>query len=519
MFEQYYGNTLDASNYGKYWYAAGQGLHFGMDFEAPCGTPVTAIADGVIDQIDNQLFGAAPHNLVIRHDQYGYVSVYGHLHEKVTLLRGQPVKRGEVVAVTGDPDLNCHSRPHLHLEIRSLDYRTAYNPAPLINADWDMLYSLHPSDFSGFAKDLRRPNRWQFNEDQPPTDFNGNAVNNFSQSWPATYRVQPPPITLPATLAQPLNVNMPIHLQRLTQTGCCTRPWWTPDSQAVQYLDIQPDQDLASVYQVGLRGGTPTVISASPPAIVAPNGKYEVRVIGNNMTLVELATDKRTNLFTRGAYPRFSPNSTRLLWHIRPADDIPGEIAPRTEIWIADVATGEATLLRTQSGGAVRWLDEDRLLISEIKNYSQDVSLSILTISTKEVQPLIETSFMRSLTVAPGGKYLMYALYFQDKPDASGVFLLETQPGAVPKQLPFFGGWRWRDSSSVLYIPFGETPMSLVLYDITTDSQQPLQVPKFETFRIATADWEISPDGRHIVFVEGRDHAIWVIDLPVRDWF
>jgi murein DD-endopeptidase MepM/ murein hydrolase activator NlpD/Tol biopolymer transport system component len=519
MFEQYYGNTLDASNYGKYWYAAGQGLHFGMDLEAACGTPVTAIADGVVDQIDNRLFGADPHNLVIRHDQYNYVSVYGHLRDKVKLTVGQPVSRGQVVAVVGDPDLNCHSRPHLHLEIRSLDYRVAYNPAPLIKANWDMLYSLHPSDFSGFAKDLYRPNRWQFNEDQPETGFNGKAVNNYGLSWPASYRTQPPPITLPANFAQPISTSMPVTLRKLTQAGCCTRPWWSADSQAVRYLNVVPDRDIAGEYQVAVTGGAATLLGSTPPAIVAPNGKYEVRVIGNTMTLIEIATKKQTNLFTRGAYPRFSPGSKQLLWHIRPADDIPGEIAPRTEIWVADVMTGEATLLRTQNGGAVRWLDEGRLLVSEIKNYSQDISLSILTIATKEVQPLIDASFMRSLTVSPGGKYLMYALFFQDKVGDGGMYLLETTPGATPKKLPFFGGWRWRDSNSVLYIPFNEPTMSLVLYDVTTGREQPLQLSKFDSFSIATADWEVSPDGRRVVFVASRDHAIWVMDLPVRDWF
>jgi len=29
---QQYGNTAGAANFGKYWYAAGQGLHFGIDF-------------------------------------------------------------------------------------------------------------------------------------------------------------------------------------------------------------------------------------------------------------------------------------------------------------------------------------------------------------------------------------------------------------------------------------------------------------------------------------------------------
>jgi hypothetical protein len=58
LYEQHYGNTTPAFNFGDQWYASGQGLHFGVDFEAQCGTPVLAIADGVVAHVDAEGFGA-----------------------------------------------------------------------------------------------------------------------------------------------------------------------------------------------------------------------------------------------------------------------------------------------------------------------------------------------------------------------------------------------------------------------------------------------------------------------------
>src|SRR5512136_2371470 len=40
---QLYGNTTGAYFQADEWYAAGQGLHFGIDLLAPCGTPVVSI--------------------------------------------------------------------------------------------------------------------------------------------------------------------------------------------------------------------------------------------------------------------------------------------------------------------------------------------------------------------------------------------------------------------------------------------------------------------------------------------
>lgn len=107
---QVYGNTTGAFAQRRTWYRAGQGIHFGIDFSARCGTPVVAIGDGVVLKVDAREHGSAPHNLLIAHPN-GYVSLYGHLLERPMLRVGQRVRRGEVIGLTGDPDLTLYLAP------------------------------------------------------------------------------------------------------------------------------------------------------------------------------------------------------------------------------------------------------------------------------------------------------------------------------------------------------------------------------------------------------------------------
>ena len=179
---QTYGNTVGAYFQRDTTYRAGQGLHFGLDFAMPCGTPLVAIGDGTVAKVDAPEHGSRPHNLLIRLDA-GYVALYGHLSERPNLQAGQRVKQGEFVALSGDSFGTCHSAPHLHLEIRSLDYATAYNPVNLIEADWDSL-ALIGAFSRGFERDLDDPRRWQQLDDQPDTIFGGSLLNNYANPWP-----------------------------------------------------------------------------------------------------------------------------------------------------------------------------------------------------------------------------------------------------------------------------------------------------------------------------------------------
>jgi murein DD-endopeptidase MepM/ murein hydrolase activator NlpD len=184
---QTYGNTTGAYRQRRATYAAGQGIHFGTDLSAPCGTEVVAMADGVVFAVDALSFGSAPHNLMIDHPDLGYATFYGHLLERPALRSGAIVTRGQVVARTGDPESDCDSRPHLHLEIRDLRHARKYNPVVLVEADWDSLSLIGP--FSrGFERDLDDPRRWQHLDDQPESVIGGPLLNDFARPWPPDRR-------------------------------------------------------------------------------------------------------------------------------------------------------------------------------------------------------------------------------------------------------------------------------------------------------------------------------------------
>jgi murein DD-endopeptidase MepM/ murein hydrolase activator NlpD len=182
LFIQTYGNTTFAYRYRNSVYYGGQGIHFGIDLAAPCGTEILAIGDGVVFSVDSW-HGAGPHNLLINHAN-GYASLYGHLLARAVVRPGQKVKAGDVVGLSGDPDLTCSSRPHLHLEIRDSEtHAQAYNPIILIRADWERiaLYGGQPVAFQQASEDTRR---WTDLYDQPETRFGHPLINQYEMSWP-----------------------------------------------------------------------------------------------------------------------------------------------------------------------------------------------------------------------------------------------------------------------------------------------------------------------------------------------
>ncbi|WP_019517219.1 M23 family metallopeptidase [Sphingomonas sp. Mn802worker] len=85
----------------------------GIKIALPLQTPIKATADGTVAYVGDGI--AALGGLVIVRHGGGWTSVYGHA-SKLLVQRGQAVKKGQTIALSGDTGFA--DRPELHFELR-----------------------------------------------------------------------------------------------------------------------------------------------------------------------------------------------------------------------------------------------------------------------------------------------------------------------------------------------------------------------------------------------------------------
>jgi murein DD-endopeptidase MepM/ murein hydrolase activator NlpD len=117
-------------------------FHHGTDFDSGLGTPVAAIANGVVTEVGNPSGDLGVH-VVIRHsiDGVTFSSVYGHMElGSMHLVVGQTVTRGQLIGLVGET--GEATGPHLHFgienaagtDINSLTWIRKYANVPYVSA-------------------------------------------------------------------------------------------------------------------------------------------------------------------------------------------------------------------------------------------------------------------------------------------------------------------------------------------------------------------------------------------------
>ena len=88
--------------------------HKGIDYAAPTGTPVRAVADAVVEFVGRQ--GGYGNLIILKHKSH-YSTAYGHLNKFASNIRkGARVNQGETIGFVGQTGLA--TGPHLHYEFR-----------------------------------------------------------------------------------------------------------------------------------------------------------------------------------------------------------------------------------------------------------------------------------------------------------------------------------------------------------------------------------------------------------------
>jgi len=340
---------------------------------------------------------------------------------------------------------------------------------------------------------------------------------------PATSRPSPTQTTAPSATHTPSPTPTPTPapaLRQLTQGGCCTQPIFSPDSRQVLFIDKPSAEAPVGIYGVSLTGpvGDPRLINETI-GFRSPDRTIVATIEGDLVRLTNETSGESWTVDTGANWPRFSPDGQRLSWV---ATDTEGPYDQRqSDVYVADLDGGNQRLLFSTFGGrSADWFpDSERLLlIGRDAPWEEEAILFTYHVDTGQRVNLFSHKQIRGGDLSPNGTWVAYFLTFAEEPADNGLWLINIAAGTRRKiEVPDFGGYRWRSDDSLLFIPFrasAEVSMQLWTIDAPTGQVTPLTTPATLSFSISNGDWDVSPDGQHIVFVNSVDQNIWLITLP-----
>lgn len=309
-------------------------------------------------------------------------------------------------------------------------------------------------------------------------------------------------------------------LHRLTTGGCCTQPFWSPDSRQVLFID-KPAPDAP----VGIWGVDVMQPGPKPELVTERIGYYTADMsflveLSRDTTTIEDVTDGTRWIVPAGGRPvSVSPGRKRIAWQ-ESNDGLPFE-RRTTQLWVVSLEGTNVRLVATLPRGSLSgWISDDVVLLSSresLQSAEQRLySLSLIDGTTTE---LVRSERLRGGLLSPDGRWLAYYVALSDEPAQNGLWLVRTDgTGRHRLDRNLFGAYQWRDNSRLLIIPFRPEAVSHELWelDAETGEARRLADPTTTPFKIANGDWQVSPNGRYVAFAESRDRNIWVLDLGIR---
>jgi hypothetical protein len=332
----------------------------------------------------------------------------------------------------------------------------------------------------------------------------------------ATLTPQPTATPLPTATATatPTLTPSPTPLAtayRLTDPGCCADPFFLDGK--VAFLDKPDAAKPAAFYAVPLTGGKAELIESRLGNFMQ-GGKY-FTFPEKTLTVVERRSDgKQWKLDTKNQPVSLSPDGKQVVWSIR--DESGPYDQRKSQTFVAALEDGKPTQAPTLLGGGMSgWLPDGRWLLSGRRTATEtDRTLSAFDPASGQNSELFRAGNMRSVAMAPDGKWLAVQVALDPQPERNGMWLIRTD-GSEKRKLTWFGAFAWRPDDTLIYLPFqpSATTHQVWRYDPVSDRSSALTDPERQPFKIAQSEFLLSPDGSTLVFLSAGDRALWALRL------